>query len=201
MHIFACLVIAVVVQLWLCSVVALGLALGTQAAEARECARETPLPAEVHLIAPGSVRGGLRHVILGPVHNAYFMTVTAAHDGWERVTFGDALNMATGIGENWPQRVPNHPFADSNRSPKFFRWSKAKTAQEKLDIGFSFGKYPLTTLLQHGGQHHGQPLLSAAKLAEALHRTDAKGLPSGWTANRFGEGEGDAACQGKREVD
>jgi hypothetical protein len=199
-----------------------------------------------------------------------YVTVTAAHDGWERVTFRDALNMATGIGENWPQREPNHPFADSNRSPKFFRWNKARTAQEKLDIGFSFGKYPwgpgevvryndlntfvlaaamdsflkrqagpqrhlwdmmvtdvfrplgvfqlplrhtqevagergipllghglyptiddlakLTTLLQHGGQHHGQPLLSAARLAEALYRTDAKGLPSGWTGNRFGQG-------------
>jgi hypothetical protein len=70
------------------------------------------------------------------------VTVTAAHDGWERVTFGDALNMATGIGENWPQRAPNHPFADSDRSPKFFRWRNAKTAQEKLDLGFSFGKYP-----------------------------------------------------------
>ena len=41
--------------------------------------------------------------------------------GWERVTFGDALNMATGIGENWPQREPNDPFADENKSPKLFR--------------------------------------------------------------------------------
>ena len=169
--------------------------------------------------------------------------------------------MATGIGENWPQREPNHPFADSDQSPKYRRWHGAQTAQEKLDIGFSFGKYAwgpgevlryhdfntfvlaaamdsflkrqadpkrhlwdmvvtdvfrplgifqlpilhtweaagerrlpllhyglyptiddlakLTSLLQHGGQHHGQQLLSAARLAEALYRTDAKGLPSG----------------------
>lgn len=199
-----------------------------------------------------------------------YVTVTAAHGGWERVTFGDALNMATGIGENWPQREPNHPFADSERSPKYFRWSGARTAQEKLDAAFAFGQYPwgpgevfryngmntfvlaaamdgflkrqvgpkrhlwdmvvtdvlqplgifqlpilhtqeaagerglplldnglyatiedlakLTTLLQHGGQHQGQQLLSAATLAEALYRTDARGLPSGWTANRFGDG-------------
>ena len=45
----------------------------------------------------------------------------------------------------------------------------------------------LTTLLQQGGQHQGQPLLHAAKLAEALYQTDAKGLPTGWE-NRFGEG-------------
>jgi hypothetical protein len=199
-----------------------------------------------------------------------YVTVTAAHDGWERVTFRDALNMATGIGENWPQREPNHPFADEDKSPKHFRWNSARTAQEKLDIGFSFGQYPwgsgevlryldintfvlaaamdsfltrqagskpslwdmvvteifqplgifqlpilhtqeaagerglpqlnyglyptiddlakLSIFLQHGGQHHGQQLLSAAKLAEALYKTDAKGLPSGWTGNRFGEG-------------
>lgn len=38
-----------------------------------------------------------------------YVTVTAAHDGWEQVTCGDALNMATGIGDNWPQREPNEP--------------------------------------------------------------------------------------------
>jgi len=41
-------------HLWVVMTVALGLALGSQAAAARECARETPLPAEVHLIAPGA---------------------------------------------------------------------------------------------------------------------------------------------------
>ena len=35
------------------STVALGLVLSIQAAAARECARETPLPTEVHLITPG----------------------------------------------------------------------------------------------------------------------------------------------------
>ena len=38
--------------LWLVITVALGLALGSQAA-ARECRQETPLPADVRLIAPG----------------------------------------------------------------------------------------------------------------------------------------------------
>jgi hypothetical protein len=45
----------------------------------------------------------------------------------------------------------------------------------------------LTALLQHGGQHHGQQLLHAARLAEALYKTDAMGLPSR-QENRFGEG-------------
>jgi hypothetical protein len=39
-------------QLWVVILVALGLALGSQAAAATECARATPLPADVHLVAP-----------------------------------------------------------------------------------------------------------------------------------------------------
>jgi CubicO group peptidase (beta-lactamase class C family) len=50
-----------------------------------------------------------------------YVRVTAFHDGWERVTFADALNMATGIGDNWPRREPNQPFADEFSSPNFFR--------------------------------------------------------------------------------
>jgi len=40
----------------------------------------------------------------------------------------------------------------------------------------------LTTLLHHSGQHQGQQLLSAAKLAEALYKTEVRGLPTdrGW---------------------
>jgi len=198
-----------------------------------------------------------------------YVAVTASHDGWERVTFADALNMATGIGDNWPRREPNQPFADVFKSPKFFRFIGARTAKQRLDAAFSFDNYPwgpgevlryndintfiltaamdsflkrqvgpnaqlwdmvaaevfrpigifhlptmhtreaagergipllghglyptiddlakLTTLLQHGGQHQGQQLLSAAKLAEALYKTDAMGLPSR-EENQFGEG-------------
>ena len=35
-----------------------------------------------------------------------YVTVTATHDGWERVTFADALNMATGIGDLAPSGSP-----------------------------------------------------------------------------------------------
>src|SRR5262245_59602404 len=38
---------------WVVMMVALGLTLGIQAAATRECQRETPLPADVQLIAPG----------------------------------------------------------------------------------------------------------------------------------------------------
>ena len=33
-----------------------------------------------------------------------YLPVTADHDGWDDVTFADALNMATGIGEASPDR-------------------------------------------------------------------------------------------------
>ena len=40
-------------HLGLCLALALGLVLGTQMAMAKECHRETPLPADVRLVAPG----------------------------------------------------------------------------------------------------------------------------------------------------
>jgi hypothetical protein len=69
-----------------------------------------------------------------------YVMVTAPHDGWERVTFGDALNMATGIGDLAPQREPNDVHADENK-PKMAQWHRARTAKKKLDIGFSYGRY------------------------------------------------------------
>ena len=62
-------------------------------------------------------------------------------------------------------------------------------------IPFLFvGLYPtiddvakLTALLQHGSQHQGQHILHAGKLAEALYKTNAMGLPSR-QENRFGVG-------------
>src|SRR4029434_6986395 len=60
----------------------------------------------------------------------------------ERVTFADALNMATGIGDNWPRREPNQPFADVFTSPKFFGVIEARTTRQRLDAVFAFDKYP-----------------------------------------------------------
>jgi hypothetical protein len=52
-----------------------------------------------------------------------YVTVTAAHDGWEGVTFAHALNMATGIGDLAPQREPNEVFADENKPKMEEQWS------------------------------------------------------------------------------
>src|SRR5215475_1505601 len=70
-----------------------------------------------------------------------YLTVTATHDGWKNVTFADALNMATGIGERSPQRQPNDFRADENR-PRMFEWFRKQTLKDKLDVAFSYPKYP-----------------------------------------------------------
>jgi Beta-lactamase len=70
-----------------------------------------------------------------------YVTVTAPHDGWEPVTFADALSMATGIGELSPQRQPNDFTADENK-PRMFEWITKRSAKEKLEAGFAYPKYP-----------------------------------------------------------
>jgi hypothetical protein len=200
---------------------------------------------------------------------ADYVEVPAGHDGWEEVTFADALNMATGIGDDVPERVdPNQMIVDED-DPKFSAFMEARSAQDKLDTAFSYADYPwgpgevarynsvntfalsvamqsflkskegpgadiwdmvveevfkpigihhapimrtlepdgstgipifgwglyptvddvakVAILLGNGGQHQGQQLLHAGKLAEALRQTDVDGLPTG-EFNDYGEG-------------
>ena len=72
---------------------------------------------------------------------ADYVSVTATHDGWQDVTFADALSMAVPIGDTGPRRDWPDPQPDENK-PKFFRWMEAGAAREKLDRGFTYGKYP-----------------------------------------------------------
>ena len=68
--------------------------------------------------------------------------VTATHDGWKDVTFADALSMTVPIGDIGPRRDWPDPAPDENE-PKLIAWLiKARTAEEKLDHGFSYGRYP-----------------------------------------------------------
>jgi CubicO group peptidase (beta-lactamase class C family) len=69
-----------------------------------------------------------------------YVTVTAAHEGCERVTFADALNMATGIGDRAPQREPHVAFADADT--KLGAFLRTPTAKQKLAIAFLAGQYP-----------------------------------------------------------
>ena len=69
---------------------------------------------------------------------ADYVDVTAEHDGWQEVTFGDALNMATGIGDD-----PNLEGVTAEEDqPRFSRFLEARSAQDKLDVCFSYGSYP-----------------------------------------------------------
>ncbi|WP_444996028.1 serine hydrolase domain-containing protein [Aliikangiella sp. IMCC44359] len=71
-----------------------------------------------------------------------YLEITATHDGWEQVTFRDALNMAVGIGNNDPNPHSNQTHADENQVP-MGDWSRAFTRQHKLDIAFNqYGNYP-----------------------------------------------------------
>jgi CubicO group peptidase (beta-lactamase class C family) len=73
---------------------------------------------------------------------ADYVTIKAAHDGWKAVTFADALNMATGVGDHMPERIDPNVMQGDEDQPKFFSFMRAKSKQEKLDIAFSYGDYP-----------------------------------------------------------
>jgi hypothetical protein len=72
-----------------------------------------------------------------------YVKVTAEHDGWDEVTFGDALNMATGIGDEAPHRKPLVTVADENK-PKMHKFleNEPNSAKQWLDFCFSYGNYP-----------------------------------------------------------
>jgi hypothetical protein len=73
---------------------------------------------------------------------ADYVTITAAHDGWESVTFADALNMATGVGDDTPERVEPNVMQGDEEQPKFMSFLRAKSRKEKMDIVFSYADYP-----------------------------------------------------------
>ena len=71
-----------------------------------------------------------------------YVAVTANHDGWEGVTFGDALNMATGVGDNAPERREPNVMQGDEDQPKFFSFLQAPSRKDKLEICFSYADYP-----------------------------------------------------------
>ena len=75
---------------------------------------------------------------------ADYVEVTADHDGWEEVTFGDALNMATGIGGDLPEKVnPNVMFSDEDGNEAVFQFfQQARSAGEKAEACFAADNYP-----------------------------------------------------------
>ncbi len=73
---------------------------------------------------------------------ADYLDVTADHDGWDKVTFADALNMATGIGDEAPNRVSvSYDFEAYRKGALRGRFATAPSARAKLDVVFSAGNY------------------------------------------------------------
>ena len=69
-----------------------------------------------------------------------YVDIDSSHPGWRKVTFGDALNMATGIGDIEPQRVSGYVETDSTAlAGNIFT---ARTTNEKLKLIAAFGNYP-----------------------------------------------------------
>ena len=70
-----------------------------------------------------------------------YLDVTADHSGWEEVTFADALNMVTGVGDLSHDR--NSPVNDEDDGSLFTRFSENKrSVKRKLEVVFSGHNYP-----------------------------------------------------------
>jgi hypothetical protein len=69
-----------------------------------------------------------------------YVDLASNHDGWNNVTFGDTLNMATGIGNIEPRRVSGYVEEDSSALAE--RIYAAHTTNEKLKLIAAFGNYP-----------------------------------------------------------
>lgn len=70
-----------------------------------------------------------------------YLDVDVGHNGWDDVTFGDVLDMATGIGDNSPERDSYD--VDANESgPSYRHFYLAQTTHWKLDAALSERNYP-----------------------------------------------------------
>ncbi len=194
-----------------------------------------------------------------------FVAIMADHQGWDTVTFGDVLNMATGVGGAIPDPNSRDFLEEVVDEPNLYAFVDALPATDKLNISFSRPDYPwgpgevlrytsldtfvlaaamdalvkeregpdanlwdmvtrdvlhpigvmtlpmshtvepdggrgipnlwagaypnvhdiakIAALLHNGGRHGDRQLLSPAKLAEALYRTEARGLNFRGSAN------------------
>jgi hypothetical protein len=78
-----------------------------------------------------------------------YLDVTATHDGWEDVTFRNAMSMATGIGMGTLNVDPNVIGLGDSSNPdnaagfdKYMAWYLAPTLNEKLTEVFRIPSYP-----------------------------------------------------------
>jgi len=69
-----------------------------------------------------------------------YVDIASKHDGWREVTFGDTLNMATGIGDIEPKQVSGYVSEDSTALAR--KIIKTQATNEKLKLIAAFGNYP-----------------------------------------------------------
>ena len=70
-----------------------------------------------------------------------YVAVESEHDGWDEVTFGDALNMATGLGGGSVTTNPNDMYVDYGDST-YDAWYTAPSAKQKIAKISKVGNYP-----------------------------------------------------------
>ncbi|MEE9229297.1 MAG: serine hydrolase domain-containing protein [Acidobacteriota bacterium] len=69
-----------------------------------------------------------------------YLDVDPPHDGWDEVTFGDALNMATGIGEGSETIDPNNP--SDGYLVRYEEWYDVESAGEKITAILAGSNHP-----------------------------------------------------------
>ncbi|MDZ7748836.1 MAG: hypothetical protein U5K43_08280 [Halofilum sp. (in: g-proteobacteria)] len=69
-------------------------------------------------------------------------TSTPRMTAWEGVTFGDALNMATGLGGGNIQANPNNIYVDYTFGGSYDEWYRARSEAEKVAMLDKVGNYP-----------------------------------------------------------
>ena len=70
-----------------------------------------------------------------------YVTITAPHQGWDDVTFGNALDMATGVGFGTAKRDPNI-IVDGYMEGNYDAWAKAPSEETILAEGFKSPDLP-----------------------------------------------------------
>lgn len=71
-----------------------------------------------------------------------YLDINPPHDGWEGVTFGDALNMATGLGGSTVKANPNDMYVDYDFGGSYDTWYRARSEEEKVKELEKVGNYP-----------------------------------------------------------
>lgn len=72
---------------------------------------------------------------------ADYVEITADHEGWDKVTFRDAIDMAAGIGEMAPKRISVTFDIEADEERFIARFGGARGVENKLDVVFQDGNY------------------------------------------------------------